>query len=200
MTCTIYILAPYNRIKGLEKSIEENESIKNSFNVALDQGQFDRIVTITVTLNYEISFATAYMSPLSYDLAGNIVSDVWSLSARMKNIYVSIFPEKGKTYILISWLKEDNDYKFDKFQEQFEEVKRNEEVLLNVLNNMVACQSDNFVFSKKLLDSWGEEKIEVFRHQCMSSFLALNGKNIGLAIEKNIKRFKCQFDLFENIK
>ena len=118
----------------------------------------------------------------------------------MKNIYVSIFPEKGKTYILISWLKEDNDYKFDKFQEQFEEVKRNEEVLLNVLNNMVACQSDNFVFSKKLLDSWGEEKIEVFRHQCMSSFLALNGKNIGLAIEKNIKRFKCQFDLFENIK
>ncbi len=50
----------------------------------------------------------------------------------------------------------------DKFQEQFEEVKRNEEVLLNVLNNMVACQSDNFVFSKKLLDSWGEEKIEVF--------------------------------------
>lgn len=190
----------YNRIKGLEKSIEENESIKNSFNVALDQGQFDRIVTITVTLDYEISFATAYMSPLSYDLAGNIVSDVWSLSARMKNIYVSIFPEKGKTYILISWLKEDNDYKFDKFQEQFEEVKRNEEVLLNVLNNMVACQSDNFVFSKKLLDSWGEEKIEVFRHQCMSSFLALNGKNIGLAIEKNIKRFKCQFDLFENIK
>ncbi|MEF2767245.1 MAG: hypothetical protein U0O05_06015 [Dorea phocaeensis] len=166
----------------------------------LDQGQFDRIVTITVTLDYEISFATAYMSPLSYDLAGNIVSDVWSLSARMKNIYVSIFPEKGKTYILISWLKEDNDYKFDKFQEQFEEVKRNEEVLLNVLNNMVACQSDNFVFSKKLLDSWGEEKIEVFRHQCMSSFLALNGKNIGLAIEKNIKRFKCQFDLFENIK
>ena len=55
-------------------------------------------------------------------------------------------------------------------------------------------------FSIKLLDSWGEEKIEVFRHQCMSSFLALNGKNIGLAIEKNIKRFKCQFDLFENIK
>ena len=97
-------------------------------------------------------------------------------------------------------MKEDNDYKFDKFQEQFEEVKRNEEVLLNVLNNMVACQSDNFVFSKKLLDSWGEEKIEVFRHQCMSSFLALNGKNIGLAIEKNIKRFKCQFDFFENIQ
>ena len=76
----------YNRIIGLEKSIEENESIKNSFNVALD---------------YEVSFATAYMSPLSYDLTGNIISDVWSLSARMKNIYVSIFPEKGKTYILM---------------------------------------------------------------------------------------------------
>ena len=91
----------YNRIIGLEKSIEENESIKNSFNVALDQGQFDRLVTITVTLDYEVSFATAYMSPLSYDLTGNIISDVWSLSARMKNIYVSIFPEKGKTYTYV---------------------------------------------------------------------------------------------------
>ena len=107
------------------------------------------------------------------------------------------FPKHEYNYLIISKIY---DYKFDKFQEQFEEVKRNEEVLLNVLNNMVACQSDNFVFSKKLLDSWGEEKIEVFRHQCMSSFLALNGKNIGLAIEKNIKRFKCQCDLFENIK
>lgn len=190
----------YDRIKGLEKSVEENESIKNAFNAALDKGQFDDIVTITITLDYEVSFATAYMSPLSYDLEGNIVSNVWSLSDRVKNIYVSIFPEKGKTYILISWLKEDDDYKFDKFREQFQEVKQNEDVLLNVLNNMVACQSDNFVFSKRLLDSWGEEKIEVFRHQCMSSFLALNGKNIGLAIEKNIKKFKCLFDLFENIK
>ena len=190
----------YDRIKGLEKSVEENESIKNAFNAALDKGQFDDIVTITITLDYEVSFATAYMSPLSFDLEGNIVSNVWSLSDRVKNIYVSIFPEKGKTYILISWLKEDGDYKFDKFREQFQEVKQNEDVLLNVLNNMVACQSDNFVFSKRLLDSWGEEKIEVFRHQCMSSFLALNGKNIGLAIEKNIKKFKCLFDLFENIK
>lgn len=190
----------YDRIKGLEKSIEENENIKNTFNAALDQGKFEEIVTITITLDYEVNFATAYMSPLSYDLDGNIVSDVWSLSDRIKNIYVSIFPENGKTYILISWLKEDNDYKLDKFREQFQEIEKEETILLNVLNNMVACQSDNFVFSKKLLDKWGEEKIEVFRHQCMSSFLALNGKNIGLTIEKNIKRFKCQFDLFENIK
>lgn len=189
----------YERIKGLEKSVEENEDIKKSFNAALDYGKYDEIDSIVITLDYEVNFATAYMSPLSFDLEGNLISDVWSLTGRLKNIYVSIFPENGKSYILISWLKEDDSTELHKYKQQFQEIK-DEKVLIRVFNNMVACQSDNFVFSKRLLDSWGEEKIEVFRHQCMSSFLALNGKNIGLAIEKNIKKFKCLFDLFENIK
>ena len=190
----------HDLIKGLEKSVEENESIKKSFNTALDRKEYDVIKTIVITLDYEVNFSTAYMSPLSYDLEGNKISDVWSLNGRMKNIYVSIFPENTRTYILISWLKEDDCFQFDRYKEQFEQIMRQKPILLNVLNNMVACQSDNYVFSKKLLDSWGEEKTEVFRHQCTSSFLALNGENIGLTIERNIKKFKCQFNLFENLK
>lgn len=152
--------------------------------------------TITITLDYEVGFATAYMSPLSYDLKGNMISDVWSSSGRMRNIYVSIFPENGKTYILISWLKEDSGVMFEELKKQFKEVEKNKETLLRTLNNMVACHSDNIVFSKKLLDRWGEDIKNEFLSQCVSSFLAINGENIGLKIEKNLTRFKCQFDLF----
>ena len=64
---------------------------------------------------------------------------------------------------------------------------------------MVACQSDNFVFSKKLLDTWGEETKNIFLMQCMSTFIAKNGRNIGQIIEKNMKEYECHFDLFLKI-
>lgn len=188
-----------DRIQGLEKSVEENEIIKTTFNSALDNGKYDEIQTITVTLNYEVGFATAYMSPLSFDLEGNQISNVWSSTERMKNIYVSIFPENGKTYILISWLKEDSCIELDKFRNQFNALKNDGEILLRVLNNMVACQTDNIVIGKKLLDIWGEDKKELFLMQLGSIFWGLNGENVGLLIEKNLMRYKCEFNLFEKI-
>lgn len=188
-----------DRIQGLEKSVEENEIIKATFNSALDNGRYDEIQTITLTLNYEVGFATAYMSPLSFDLEGNQISNVWSSTERMKNIYVSIFPENGKTYILISWLKEDACIELDKFRDQFNSLKNDREILLRVLNNMVACQTDNIVFSKRLLDIWGEDKKELFLIQLGSIFWGLNGENVGLLIEKNLMLYKCKFDLFEKV-
>ena len=85
---------------------------------------------------------------------------------------------------------------FEELRNQFKEIENNKEILLRTLNNMVACQSDNVVFSKKLLEQWGEDKINEFLSQYTSSFLALNGENIGLTIERNLTKFKCQFDLF----
>lgn len=64
---------------------------------------------------------------------------------------------------------------------------------------MVACQTDNIVFSKKLLDKWGEDKKDLFLIQLGSIFYNLNGENVGLLIEKNLKRYKCEFDLFEKL-
>lgn len=188
----------YERIKGLEKSVEENEEIRNSFNTALKYGKYDEIKSIVFTLDYEVNFATAYMSPLSFDLEGNLISDVWSLDGRIINIYVSIFPENGKSYILISWLKEDDSLKLHRYRQQFQEIKK-EEILLRTLNNMVACQSDNFVFSKKLLDTWGEETMNMFLTQCMSTVISIKGRNIGQEIERNIKKYVCKFDLFLRI-
>ena len=46
---------------------------------------------------------------------------------------------------------------------------------------------------------WGKEKREFFLVQLGSIFWNLNGKNVGLLIEKNLMQFKCKFDLFEEI-
>lgn len=186
-----------DRIKGLEISVTENEEIKEEFNDALKNKKYSVVKTITLTLDYEVGFATSYMSPLSYDLEGNMISDVHSMEGRMRNIFVNIFPENGKSYILISWLISDDGPWFEKFSNQFDIYKNNRELLMRILNNMVTCQSDNIVFSKNLLDTWDEKSKEFFLNEYISTFIGLNGENIGLKIEKNILNFDNKFNLFK---
>lgn len=187
------------RIKGLEVSVLENDVIKKEFNDALNQEDYSVIKTISLDLDYEVGFATSYMSPLSYDLEGNMVSDVNSLEGRVHNIFVNIFPENGKTYILISWLSSDDGQWFEKYINQFNVYKNNHEVLIRILNNMVTCHSDNIVFSKKLLDKWDEDDKQYFLNEYMSTFIGINGKNIGQEIEKKMLIYDCKFNLFKAV-
>ena len=99
--------------------------------------------------------------------------------------------------ILISWLISDDGPWFEKFSNQFDIYKNNRELLMRILNNMVTCQSDNIVFSKNLLDTWDEKSKEFFLNEYISTFIGLNGENIGLKIEKNILNFDNKFNLFK---
>ena len=65
--------------------------------------------------------------------------------------------------------------------------------LLRHFNIEPKCYCDNYS------DKWGKEKREFFLVQLGSIFWNLNGKNVGLLIEKNLMQFKCKFDLFEEI-
>ncbi len=83
-------------------------------------------------------------------------------------------------------MKEDSCIELNKFRKQFNTLKNDREILLRILNNMVACQTDNIFFSKRLLDIWGEDKKELFLMQLGLIFWNLNGENVGLLIEKNL--------------
>ena len=68
------------------------------------------------------------MFALEYDLEGNLLNDITSTEEdRMKNIFLTIFPEDNKSYIILSWLKEDGET-YKHFKEQVKELK-NEEVI-----------------------------------------------------------------------
>lgn len=114
-----------------------------------------------------------------------------------KNIFVNIFPEAGKSYILISWLRSDSSY-FVNYKEQFEEIMNNKDIFYNVMNNMIVCQSDNFAFNPKMIDSWDKDTLDFFKNEFVSFLFGTSKiKNIGMEIEKNLVKFKCQFDLFK---
>lgn len=41
---------------------------------------------------------------------GKQINDPWDMTTPRKNIFVNIFLEAGKSYILISWLRSDSAY------------------------------------------------------------------------------------------
>lgn len=184
-------------LKGLYIEKEKHENLRLKFNSALDSKNFSFIKTYVIELNYEIQFATAYMAPLSYDLKGNQVSDLYSLIDDMKYIFVTMFPENGKSYILISWLFEDNEY-LKEFINQVDMIKKDKSKLFNVLNNLLASQSDNFVISPNMLESWDESQKKNFLAIFTATFVGIGDiRNIGQEIEKNLERSPCKFNLFQ---
>lgn len=187
-----------DRIRGTKASVQNNEEIRKYLNTALDEKRFCAIETVIISFDYEIQFATSYVCPMSYDLMGNEINDVWSQTDRMKNIFVNVFPENGRTYVLISWLDLDAEA-FSGLKEQLESLKRNpdEKYLINTLNNMVACQSDNFAFSPTFIETWDEEEKKYFMCELEAILLGSEKiKNLGLEIEKKLARIPCRFNLF----
>lgn len=70
--------------------------------------------------------------------------------------------------------------------------------LINVLNNMLVSQTDNFVISPKLVDNWDEQKRKNFLALYVSTFLGTESiQNLGQEVEKNLANYQCKFNLFE---
>lgn len=187
-------------LRGLNVEVEKHNEIRDIFNLALKQQNFDIISSYVIELDYEIQFATAYMAPLSYDLECNQISDLYSLTDDMRYIFISMFPEKEKSYIIISWFTRDNNY-LKKFIKQLDSYKNNTKILINILNNLIVSQTNNFVISPRLYNSWTEEKQKNFLSIYNATFLGTKDiKNIGQEIEKNLVLFPCKFDLFEKLE
>ncbi len=163
---------------------------------ALDNKDYAVIETVTITLDYEIKFATCYMCPITYDLMGNRINDIWSVDDPMKNIFVNMFPENGKAYILISWLKSDSQ-DFQQLKEQFVKLQKNKELLINTLNNLVACESDNFAISPEIVEGWDMDTKEFFLSEFVSFILQSSTGSVGEIVEKNLISFPCKFNLFK---
>lgn len=185
-----------DQIRGINRDIEHNEELRKNFNAALDNGDFSVVETVTATLDYEIKFATSYVYPMTYDLMGKQINDVWSQEDVMKNIYVNVFPESGKTHILISWLREDSDA-FAELKSQFIILQKNHKLFINTINNMIICQTDNFAISPEMVESWDDKTRKSFLSEFVSFIFGTKEcENIGMEIEKNLVAFPCKFDLF----
>lgn len=145
-----HIVEQYKQMKLSEKDIYENQSI---FKQGLIKSHFSTIHTDIYEYNYPTKIAVSCGFYLLSDLDGKEINKyiIYNKSDyfRTKFLYLTIFPQGKKTYILLSCLKED----FDEYESLFSQIKElNRTIRAQFFSKIAILKSQNVVFNPNFWD------------------------------------------------
>ena len=83
--------------------------------------------------------ATGTEAPV-FEFLGNQIQDLLNPSIPVRHICTCVFPENGKTYAIIAWLKE-HDSLFSTMKEKLDSLTEAEK--RNYINNTIAITTEN---------------------------------------------------------
>ncbi len=144
---------------GVEAAIKDIDYHLSIFKKILFEKEYDLIQTKIIAYNKNYELAVSSALNLNYDFEGNSVNDLNNLEKRAIPLFLSILPSNGKTYVLLSYFKEDRE-QFSFFDKQLIEAdKKLQHIrLTNIL--MMCCE--NIVFSPRLWDRIDTDKQELY--------------------------------------
>lgn len=172
-------------LEGHEAGISDQRITRGTFNNTLSKQKFAVIETAVITVNEELPMAVNSSFNIELDDKGKIINDhrqtEEALSKRMKPCFLNIFPQKGKTYCLISyWHKDRRDYAFLQNLNDKSDIEK--QVLIS---NLIATYTENFVanptFWKSLTKKRQLQYLENFASTFKSPFsLFIQDKEFNL--------------------
>ena len=169
-------------------AVADFEEEKKIFDKALMEKRYDVLTSVVWEFNGFSNFAaTAGETPM-YDFDGKQIQDLLNPSVPARHVYTCVFPENGKTYVIIAWLKE-YDGLFLPMKKKLETLTEDEKK--NYINNTIAITTENVVIKPSAWDAMPETAKQAFTvlFLGMADMLALDGKPYN--------RFeKPSFDLF----
>lgn len=171
--------------KAILNACNKLERLRKSFNVNLENQKYHHIITRTIVFNTECHIATSSYIYLPHDVYGNKLNkNKISLNKNNAPIFLTIFPQNGKTYVIMSYLKKDSGY-FQFLENQL--LGKGEDVQKKILSNLIAKYISNFYLSPSrwyTLSSKKQKSILKQLNEC------LDYKNKSLSfIDKDINLF-----------
>ena len=145
--------------KGMKMAIDDFEPVKEQFDQALINNNYDILTSIIWEFDRAVNFAATGFEAPNVDLKGNPIQNLLDEDTLAKHIFMMIFPEEDRTYCIISWLKE-NDVLFYEFKKQLEQL--NEQERKCYINNTLPIISENIVINPDAWDKWDEDKKNEF--------------------------------------
>ena len=140
----------------------------NCFWEILRTGQYQDLLCYCVPISREINIAVSTSINICRKLDGTLFgkeNDKYPL------LHISAFPIDGKSYLLISCLKENADY-FKAFTNQF--MLLSEEAILKKFNILLPLLAENIMISprvvKKMDDTEKRQLLVVFRTETMGLY------------------------------
>ena len=148
-----------NPFGGMQMAINDFGPVKEKFDKALLDGNYDILTSVVWEFNQSVNFAGTGFEAMSRDLKGNKIQDLSKQQILAKHIFVMVFPETEKTYCIISWLKENDDI-FSGYYRQLQEL--NEQQKKNYINNLLPMISENIAINPKAWILWEDYKKNEF--------------------------------------
>jgi hypothetical protein len=118
--------------------------VRRVFNNTFRNRKLNVVDTAVIEVSNELPIAASAMFQMELDEKGNIINDVSStdaaLKGKMKPCFMTIFPQEGKTYCLLSYFRKDRkSYAFLKSLNERSELEK--EV---IISNLLTSYTENF--------------------------------------------------------
>ena len=148
-----------DNINGYDISAMDYEDEKAIFDNALLSGNYDVITSIIWEFEGESNIAATGGEAPAYDANSRYIQDLLDPNNRVRHIYYSVFSENGKTYFLISWLK-DYDKIFESHKNKLLSLSANERKVY--ANNTLVITTENIAIRPSSWKSMKKEQRETF--------------------------------------
>ncbi|AGA68904.1 SEC-C motif-containing protein [Desulfitobacterium dichloroeliminans LMG P-21439] len=179
---------------------KEMDQIKTFFDTALITQNYIGLKTRVVEIPEEIDFANFACVGFSYDLEGHKIKNI--KNNIMDRVFLTIFPEENKSYIIMSYLEKDkNTYGNLAEQLKYKDI----DLIKYFITLVLPLYSENIVLSPRLWEKWDEETQMAFTfysNRSGSQFAVYNlAVKFGMQNIKNKKMNlpngkRCKIDLF----
>lgn len=140
--------------RNCKEKLRDLQSYKSYFDNALKNKQFDGLETMVFEIPVEIKFANYMTISPPFDIEGKKVRAIEKKTKRLKFMFFTSFPIDGKSYILISALKDDMKY----FSDYFQKMRTAPLSLIKYyINVLIPLYSQNLIISPSLWNKWSEK-------------------------------------------
>lgn len=152
---------------GFDLGLEDQKVTRRIFSDTYAKGKYHVIETAVMVVDEELPMAVSstFNMELAYD--GTLINDLSpdNYSNRMKPFFLTVFPQDGKTYVLMSYLRRDRkDYDFlhdlDKLDEKEKRI---------IVSNMITSYTENFTAEPEYWMSLNNETREKYSDLFASS-------------------------------
>lgn len=147
--------------RAISMTLNEMDRVKDFFDKGIVAKNYSGLETCVIEFQESINFANYACIALDFDIKGRKIRH--TKKGFISRLFITIFPEEAKSYIVLSCLKTDyNIYK--EFFQQLQKV--NQDKLKYYLDLVLPLYSENIVISPRLWEQWSEEQ------QCAYTFYA----------------------------
>ena len=144
------------------------EQLSNELIKPKDERNFKIISSRIFRLSYESLWAVNGCFSIEYDFEENQINDLGDTSRRPAPIFLNIFPQSGKTFILFSWLSED----WKTYQNIVSRLKKFIPSQLEIFfSNLIICHCENFFTSPSKYSQMPNKARRLFVSQYMRTLM-----------------------------